>query len=188
MELLIQYVRYYVKLNDEEEKALFNAFTVEHFSKDHQLLEEERTSTKLYFVLSGTVRTFYHHGGKEVTTWIYPEGYFVTAWTSYLQNKPSFEAIEVVEDARIAAISKTKLEQLFDDFPRIERFGRRLMEDQLAYVDEYSKGYNFKSAKEKYEELLSFFPDITQRINLGHIASFLGISQETLSRIRRGDK
>ncbi len=63
----------------------------------------------------------------------------------------------------------------------------KLIEEQLVYIDTYSKGYMFLSAKEKYDKLLSFFPDIDQRANLGYIASMLGISQETLSRIR-GEK
>jgi len=68
--------------------------------------------------------------------------------------------------------------------PAFERFGRILMEEQLAFIDYYFKGVLFMTAKEKYSLLLSYFPDITQRVNLGHIASFLGITQETLSRLR----
>lgn len=185
MELLKQYISYYVQLTREEENLFLDAFTVEDFPKDHLLLPEGNTSKKLHFVLKGTLRTFYHYEGKEVTTWIYPEGYFVAAWMSFFQDKPGFEGIEVVEPAKVASIGKSQLQQLYDESHKLERFGRLFAEDQLAYLDEYSKGYNFQTAREKYEVLLSFFPDVTQRINLGHIASFLGISQETLSRIRK---
>ena len=76
------------------------------------------------------------------------------------------------------------MEQLYQESPQFERFGRKMYEQQLAYLDAFYKGYLFMTAKERYDLLLSVFPDVTQRVNLGHIASFLGISQETLSRIR----
>jgi len=74
--------------------------------------------------------------------------------------------------------------KLIETYPKFERFSRLLAEEQLAFIDLYSKGYMFMSAKEKYQLLLSNIPDIELRVKLGYIASFLGISQETLSRIR----
>ena len=89
------------------------------------------------------------------------------------------------KDSELAYITKAGLMQLYDQYHKIERFGRMLAEEQLAAIDDYSRGFALLSAKEKYESLLSFFPDVTQRVNLGYIASMLGITQETLSRIRK---
>ena len=187
MKELIDYVKYYVKLPAEAEKAILESFKVREYQKGDLILRERDVCRNLFFILKGTVRTFYLHDGKEVTTWIYPNGYFVTAWSSFLLEKESFESVHAIENTTVAVINKLTLNDVYDKRISIGRFGRFLAEEQLTGMDEYSKGYMFLSAKEKYYNLLSFFPDIVQRANLGYIASMLGISQETLSRLR-GEK
>ncbi|MDN5202444.1 Crp/Fnr family transcriptional regulator [Fulvivirgaceae bacterium BMA10] len=184
VELLLDYIHQYVSLNKEAEKAILVSFKTKEYPNGKKLLRKGDTCRNLYFMLRGTVRTFFYQSDKDVTTWIYPEGYFFTAWSSFINNQPGHEFIELVEDSQIAFITKEALDILYDQHASIERFGRYLAEEQLASIDEYSKGYLFLSAREKYDLLLSFFPDVTQRVNLGHIASLLGITQETLSRIR----
>lgn len=184
MKELIDYIKYYVKLSVEAEEAIQENFKLRTYVKDEIILREGDVCKNLFFILEGTVRTFYLHDGKDVTTWIYPNGFFITAWTSFLLKKESFESIQAIEASHVAYLPKTTLYELYDKYPSIERFGRYLAEEQLAAIDEYSKGYMFQTAKEKYDNLLAFFPDVVQRANLGYIASMLGISQETLSRLR----
>lgn len=81
----------------------------------------------------------------------------------------------------LISFSKNDLEKLYQKHPKFEHFGRKMVEQQLANLDAFYKGYLFMTAKEQCGVLLPTFPDVTQRVNLGHIASFLGISQETLS-------
>ncbi len=184
MQDLINYIKYYVRISQEAEKAVHESFKIREYEKDDLLLREGDTCKNLFFVLEGTVRTFYLHEGKEVTTWIYPDGFFTTAWSSFLLGKASFESLQAIQSTKVASVSKTTLDLLYDKHHSLERFGRYLVEEQLTAIDGYSKGYHLLSAKEKYNNLLAFFPDIEQRANLGHIASMLGISQETLSRVR----
>lgn len=185
MQLLLDTINYYARLGPEEVEAIGNNFKVNTYSKGHLLVHEGAVCQNLYFILKGTCRTFHDDTKKEVTTWIYPEGHFITSWSSFLMEKASAESIQVLEnETELAFIKKSSLVRLYDQYRSIERFGRLLAEDQLAVIDDYARGYHFLSAKEKYETLLSFFPDVTQRVNLGHVASLLGISQETLSRIR----
>lgn len=185
MDLLIQYLRQYVRLSIDVENKFVNSFVIKEYQKDDVLVHEGSVCRYLFFLIDGTVRSYFYDDGKEYTTWVYPEGYFVTSWMSFLQELPSHESIQAVQDCKIGAIAKSTLYKLYDDHHGIERFGRLLAEEQISYIHEYSRGHSTLSAKEKYEQLISFFPDITQRINLGHIASLLGISQETLSRIRK---
>ncbi|PWL31917.1 Crp/Fnr family transcriptional regulator [uncultured Roseivirga sp.] len=181
---LIEYIRHYIKLSNEAKEDLSNSFLTKTYSKDEFIHREGHFCQFLYFILEGTVRTFYNGNGKEVTTWIYPNHQFVTAWSSYLLGTKSFESIQSLGTVKVLCISKHKLEELYKKHNSIETFGRKLVEEQLSSLDSYSKGYMFLTAKEKYDNLLSIFPDVNQRANLGHIASMLGISQETLSRIR----
>ena len=119
-----------------------------------------------------------------MTSWFYREGQLFTAWSSFYKRSPSYEGVELTEDSTISALSYNHLRQLYKQHPKMQEFGREMVEEQLVFLDYFYKGFMFMSAKEKYDLLLSVFPDVTLRVNLGHIASFLGISQETLSRIR----
>ncbi len=157
---------------------------IETLPKGSILVKEGQVAHRLYFLETGTARTFYYHNAKDITSWIYQENTPFTTWYSYLDAKPSFENLEIVEAATLISFSKNDLENLYLKNPRFERLGRKMVEQQLAYLDAFYKGYLFMTAKERYDLLLSTFPDVTQRVNLGHIASLLGISQETLSRIR----
>lgn len=185
MKELLDYMNFYVPLAQEAQQAVMKSFKLRTYNKNEVILREGDICQQLFFMLSGTTRTYYTHKGKEITTWIYPDGAFVTAWSSFLSGKSSFEAIHAIEQTQVAFITKTTLYQLYNQHQSIERFGRYLAEEQLTHIETYSKGYLFLSAKEKYENLLSVFPDVELRANLGDIASMLGISRETLSRLRK---
>jgi len=173
-----------VPLSKELLEQLEDKSKMEQIEKGTLLVKEGQVAHRLYFLAKGTARTYYVHNGKDITSWIYKENTPFTTWYSYLEQQPSFENLEVLEDATLVSFSKNALEELYKDQPALERYGRKMMEQQLSFLDAFYKGYLFMSAKEKYDLLLSVFPDVTLRVNLGHVASLLGISQETLSRIR----
>lgn len=185
MEILLQNIRSKIQLNKALEDAIVERFQRQVFPKNELLLREHSYCRRLYFLEQGTVRTFYTEKGKEISSWFYKEGLFFTSWYSFYRQQPSFEYIETLEESIICSIDYFNYQQLLERFPAFERFGRLLAEEQTSFIDYFSKGYNFMSAREKYDLLLSMFPDVTMRVNLGQIASFLGISQETLSRIRK---
>ncbi|MEM1320470.1 MAG: Crp/Fnr family transcriptional regulator [Bacteroidota bacterium] len=181
---LSQFVNSKVQINQGLADAIDQACRVEELPKGTLLLKEGQVAHRLFLMIQGTARTFYYYDGKEVTSWIYREAQLLTAWGSFLSRTPSHEQLELLEDATLCSIAYPELQQLYAQYPRMQTFGRITAEEQLAYIDNFYKGFLFMSAKEKYDLLLSAFPDLTQRVNLGHIASLLGISQETLSRIR----
>ena len=159
-------------------------FKVETVAKNTLLLREHSFCRRIYFIEKGTVRTYYYHNQKDISSWFYQEGMFFSSWYSFIQQQPSFEYIETLEECTLHSIDYLNYQKLLNGYHDFERFGRLLAEEQTAFIDLYSKGYMFYSAKEKYQLLLDYFPDIELRVKLGHIASFLGISQATLSRIR----
>jgi len=184
MQNFINYIKQYIFLSEEAEKSILSVATENTYTKNTLLVEEGKTCKYLYFLLEGTVRTYSYKKGKDITHWVYPENYVFTSWHSYILKKPSLEYIEVINDAKIIAISYNDWQELYNKHPKLERFGRLIMEEQMAMIDDFYKGYYFLTAKEKYKLLIDVYPQITQIANLGHIASMLGISQETLSRIR----
>ena len=184
MQNLLQYISTRAFVDTSLKNRIQEDFELLEVSKGHKLLTQDTCSRKLYFIEQGVLHNYYYHDGRQVTSWFYAENQFVTAWYSFYSQKPSFEEIEVLEDCKLYAISFRKYQKLIADFPSFGNFARLLAEESLSFLDYFSKGWSFLSAKEKYDLLKSHFPNIEQRVKLGQIASFLGISQETLSRIR----
>ena len=185
MEEFINFIRNYIAISEDIEKAIKELIVVDKLGKGSLLSEEGKICKRLYFISKGTVRTYFYKDGKDITHWIYPENNLVTSWYSYLTQTPSKDYIETTEVSEMVSLTYQQWQDLYQRFPELERLGRLIIEEQLALIDDFYKGYYFLSAKEKYDLLTNVYPDITLRVNLGHIASMLGISQETLSRIRK---
>lgn len=133
---------------------------------------------------SGMVRKYYIHNGKEITVWIHAENETFTSLQSYAQNILSEEYLQAIENAEVISITKTNSEKLAR-FPQIMTFVNAMTGKEFANIDRHTKELNQRDAKGKYEYLQENFPEIIKRAKLGYIASMLGISQETLSRIRK---
>ena len=185
MEKLLEHIRGKAPVSEELKAGIEESFQKRNYSKNESLVKEQKYVRKLFFVEEGTLRTYYHHEDRDVTTWIYKENQFLTSWYGFYNQSISYESIEALEDCTVYWIAYEQYINLIDQYSEFERFARLLAEEQLAFIDHYSQGYMFKTAKEKYDLLIAYFPDVTLRVKLGHIASLLGISQETLSRIRR---
>lgn len=159
-------------------------FQLEKIDKRTKILEENRHCRRLYFLEKGIIRSYYEHNLEEVTSWVYNEGQFVSSWHSFYLQRKSFETLEALEDCICYSISFANYQKLMDKHHGFERFARFIAESQIAHLDLFYKGFMIMSSKERYQQLLRYFPDIELRVQIGYIASLLGISRETLSRIR----
>jgi len=185
MEDLLRHLRLKSEVTTDLEEAIRSTFKTEHIQKKVVFEKAQQVCRKLYFISTGCLRTYYYaKGDKQVSSWFYTEKQFVTSWSSFYGNQVSFEYLETLEECELYSIDVTDFQNLIRKHPTFERFARLLVEEQMVFLDTYFKGYMFLSAKERYELLLSYFPAIELRVGLGQIASFLGISIETLSRIR----
>ena len=157
---------------------------VERYGKNHILHKPDRICHKLYFVEKGIVRTYYNHDGRDVTVYFTFRGELVTAIDSFVQRQPSKYYLELLEDSEFRSFTHQDLEELYLKYPGFERFGRVLMEQ--AYIDlvDRTESIQLLNASERYQKLIDAHPTLPSRVNLGYIASFLGVSQETLSRVR----
>ena len=184
MQNLIEQISKKTFVTPELRSRIENDFEIIETTKKDLILEEGRQAHYLYFVEKGILHNFYYHDGKQITSWFYEENQFISAWYSFYYQKPSFESIECLEDSILYRISFEKQQHLIHDFPAYGNFARILSEEMLATLDYFSKNWSFLTAQEKYVSMKTYFPQIELRVKLGLIASFLGISQETLSRIR----
>jgi CRP-like cAMP-binding protein len=152
--------------------------------KNQSLLEIGNRCSDLFFVEKGLLRGYYLDDGKEITNWFGQEGEFATNFYSFVAEKPSFETIQVVEDCELLQLSFRNLQALYVKFPETERLGRIITENYYIKLEERLLSLQFKTAKERYQHFVKSKPNLLQRTSLGQIASYLGITQETLSRIR----
>ena len=185
MQNLLQQISNKCFLSSELQQCIINDFEEEKINKGEKILIQGNKANYLYFIKKGVLHNYYYHGGKQISSWFYAENQFITSWHSFYAQKQSFEEIECLEDCVLYKISYANYQKLIANFPAFGNFARLLAEEMLTFIDEFSKGWSFLTAKQKYDSLLAFFPDIELRVKLGYIASFLGISQETLSRIRK---
>ncbi len=184
MEILFQFLKNQYHLSKEAEQALNNCFSKIEIEKNNFIIKEQSICRHLYFLEAGCVRGYYKADGKEVTHWFGFENDFVTSFHSFITNQPAVENIQAVEDSLLWAITADDLKKLFNQFHEIERIVRLSYEKYYIRLEERYVNAQFKTASELYEDLIQSSPHILQRMPLGFVASYLGISQETLSRIR----
>jgi CRP-like cAMP-binding protein len=184
MQQLLDHISKYSSLGTEAQNALYNCFQKITLAKNAYLLNEGQVCKHLYFLEKGALRGFYNLDGKEITHWFGFENDFVTSFHSFITKAPAVENIQLLEGSVLWAISKETLTGLFDRYHEIERLMRIAYEKYYIRLEERFVNAQFKTAKERYEDLLHHTPHIIERVPLGCIASYLGISQETLSRIR----
>lgn len=175
-------------MTDKVKQELLSHFESLEIAVGKQVFKKGQFCDKLYFLENGLVRSFHHHGAKEVTSWFYVKDQFFTSWHSFVNGARTLETFETLEPSRIRVIDKEQYDAVLASNPEFERFGRQLAEMQLSFLDWFSLGYSFMSAADKYEQFHQIFPGLEGRVNLGLVASFIGISQETLSRIRSGKR
>ena len=161
-----------------------DCFEQQVFSKNDYLLTWGKICRHLYFLEKGALRGYYDLDKKEITHWFAFENDFVTSFHSFITQQPSVENIQFLEGSIVWCISKEKLTALFNEYHEIERLVRIAYEKYYIRLEERFVGSQFKTAAERYENLLHQSPHMLERVPLGYIASYLGISQETLSRIR----
>jgi CRP-like cAMP-binding protein len=184
MQHLLTQIGQYHPLGIEAKNALQDCFEKITLAKNEYLLTQGQICRQLYFLEKGALRGFYTLDGKEITHWFGFENDFVTSFHSFISNEPSVENIQLMEGSVLWAISKEELTGLFNQFHEIERLFRIAVEKYYIRLEERFVNAQFKTARERYESLIKETPHILERVSLGYIASYLGISQETLSRIR----
>jgi len=152
--------------------------------KDHFVLREHRVADYIWYIEKGAVRIFYHKDEKEITEWLAFEDQFFMSITSFFQRVPSRLIIQTLEPSSIWGIHHDTFMKLADEHHEIERMLRMMVTGSLILSQQRMEAIQFETAQQRYQRLLQDAPDIVSRVPGVHLASFLGITKETLSRIR----
>lgn len=184
MTLLFEYFKKFNLLSQEAENAIAEICSILTIKKNKDLQPIGHTCKTIYFINKGVARIYYYKDGIDITESFAFENHIIARVESLFTGKPSRKAIQILEDAEIVAINADGLFKLYDTYPEIERLFRKIVE--AGYVETVNRleGIQFHTAEERYNALLNEAPNILQRIPLKYIASYLGITQVSLSRIR----
>ncbi len=150
------------------------------------LFSPSRKHHYINFLEQGLVRAYSYHQEKEITFWFGLEGDAVFPYRTYLQDEISYETVELLEDCTFYRISLPFFKQLFSQNLEWATWGRKFAEKQMVFLEERFIDYQFQSGAQRYEKLLKAQPELFHRIKLQHLASYLRMSQVSLSRIRAG--
>jgi CRP-like cAMP-binding protein len=164
--------------------ALEEAFKREVYPKGHRLFLPGSYSNKVLFIEKGLIRTYYDKDNKDITHFFSSENAFFLPIECVFYNKPTNFGLELLEPCVLRTIQYPDLEKHIATYPVIEKLMRILFIDVLKSFSERVVTLQFQSAYEKYKTMLELHPDILLRAPLGHIASYLGITAQTLSVIR----
>ncbi len=185
-ELIFSNVAKHISLDQKEKIHFASLLEEQQLSKNEYVLRQGERCQQLYFVNSGLLRAFYlNEQGKDATMMFAMKDWWITDMYCFLNELPAMVNIQVVEPASILGLSKDKLDRLYLEIPKFNTFFRVLM--QNAYCREQLRMMQRLSlpAKDRYEGFLQKYPNLAKQVTLKQIASYLGVTPEFLSYIRK---
>ncbi len=185
-EILIENIFKKIVLNNDEQQLLKTFFIPKKLRKKQCLLQEGDVSKYLAFVEKGILRSYTvdEKGGEHIAEFAF-EGWWIGDQFSFLTGEPSTYNIDALEDCELLLLTKQAEEQMLEKIPKMERFFRLLLQNHLIATQGRLVSSLSNSAEEKYKQLVNACPTIPQRVPQHMLASFLGITPETLSRLRK---
>jgi len=185
MESLLNAIRYFIPLSASDEEIVRRLFHKKVFKKGEHLLEAGNVCRYVTFIETGLVRYYINSDGEERTTYFNKEGEFVCNYASFVPQIPSYVNIQALEDTSIFVISFNDLQAFYREVEYGERFGRLGIEQVFLNAISQIGSFYTDPPELRYSKFLSDFRDIIQRIPQYHIASYVGIKPQSLSRIRK---
>ncbi len=175
---------HYTPLGDACIEEYIKSTKILRYDKPTVIIKEGEYSDKTYFIASGAAGAYYLKDGKDISDWFAFENDFISSVNSFILDVPSPHYVEVLEPSVLLEISRDEVNRLTALFPEVGMLGYQIVVKVMLQLQHRIVSLQFETAQQKYDNLLKIRPDITQRVPLTHIASFIGITLETLSRIR----
>lgn len=184
MNNLKRYIESITEFSEQSWIALFDCLSEVRFKKNENLCNEGEICNSIFFISSGVCKSSYNLDGKEINTAFYFESDFATNIRSLRTSSKSEYSIKAHEKTTAVVIDKIKLLEAYNQSHQIETFGRKVLELIIEKQEKHSDSFKLLSPKQRFDNLVSQYPDFLQRVSLTQTASYLGISRETLSRFR----
>lgn len=185
MNPLIKKFKEYRNLPPEIENELSKHIKSQTKQKGDFFLKQGQIVSGLFVIEMGLVRSYHIKDEREINSWFGFENIILGSVMPLFYDQPAYESIQFLETSTYYYISSKDLNMLYKKHHEMNTIGRKMAEEYCVILEQRISSLQTENAEQRYNSLLKFQPDATQRISLGHIASYLGITQETLSRIRK---
>lgn len=186
MNKLFELFNIYHVLTDESKGLISNISNEIELPKHSDLQSIGQTCRTIYFLEKGLARIYYFKQDIEITESFSFENSLVVRYESLISNAASNKGIQLLEDSKLIAVNSNQLFRLFETSQEIERLFRKILESELVNQINRTESLQFHTAEERYNDLIKQSPEVLRRIPLKYIASYLGITPVSLSRIRAG--
>ena len=185
MQNLINKIKNSIPLSQEAERYIYSIAKEKSVSKGAVLIREGQTVSKTFFVTHGSLRSFCtDKEGKEHTLQFAIKDWWISDFMAIYNNEPASLTVECISDSAVIEFNALKLNEIYLQFPEFEPFQRKNLERHVVSLHKRILNQLQLTALEKYNLFLEKYPNIEQHVPNYHIASYLGITQQSLSRVR----
>ena len=175
----------YVLFSQQEKAIIQEYLTPKTFSKNHLLVDLGDISKEIYFIIKGCIRYYYiTDDGREVTGFIFQEQMMSGSHNSFFSQVPSSQILETIEDSEVLVLGYTGLIELYQKVPKMNELVRKILEHRFSFAQSVIASLIINKPEERYRQLLKQQPDLVNRVPLHILATYIGITPVSLSRIR----
>jgi CRP-like cAMP-binding protein len=182
---LLESIERIITLSASEKDIVISLFKEKTYKKGHFFLQEGKICKQVGFVTKGLLRYYISHDGEDKTYDFAQESNFVCNYESFIPRTPSTKNIQALEDCEIFQISYDDLQLFYKSISQAERFGRIVIEQVFIQTLQDLSSFYTDTPELRYEKILKRHPDLLQRMSQYHIASYVGVKPQSLSRIRK---
>lgn len=186
MDKFKQFLTQITPITDKEFADTISFFAEHKLKKGDYFVNQDKVCRNIAFIVKGTLRTYYiNDNAEERTSCFCTENNFTTSYKSFILQQPSTFILQAIEDTQLLVIDYDNLQILYSKSTIWQTIGRAVAEREYIVMEKYASVLNNENAKEKYLRLLKEQPNVLQKANIEDIASYLGVTRRTLSRIRQ---
>lgn len=184
-ESLYGYASQLVRFSNAEKQIIESYFSYRQVPRKFKLTTEGKIARELYFINKGLLRLYYTKDGEEITAYLFREHLFASSYDSFLRQAPGIQTLETLEDSDLLVIQYDDLQKVYNEIPSMQVLARKVAEQRFINAQTILSSYILDSPEERYKKFEAQHGDLLLRVPHHMIASFLGITPVSLSRIRK---